>query len=86
MNIIPIRDKVAVVQLKNSTTTDSGIILQGDVSQEAKRGKVIAVGPEVQDVKEGDVVLLDWVHAIQSKIENIPFFLIKEQHVIAVVE
>ena len=83
--IVPIDDKLAIVQLKNSSTTASGIIVEGG-NGESLRGKVIAVGPNVKDVKEGDVVLVEWPATIQTKLDGVPFFLIREQHVVAVVE
>ena len=87
MNIIPIKDKVALVKLKTENTTASGIIVEGAIDlAETSKGKVIATGPDVEYVKDDDLVLVDWSKAVQSKLEDIPFYLIKEEHIIAVVE
>jgi hypothetical protein len=39
-------------------TTSSGIILKS--SDEADKAKVVAIGPEVNDVEVGNVLLINW--------------------------
>ncbi len=66
MNIIPLKNKVVIERVEQTKTTASGIILQR--TDEPDRAKILAIGPEVEDVAVGDVVLLDWNAAI--KIED----------------
>jgi co-chaperonin GroES (HSP10) len=66
MNIVPLKNKVVVERLENNNTTLSGIILSS--SGEPDRAKILSVGPDVDDVSVGDVVLLDWNAAVP--IEN----------------
>jgi co-chaperonin GroES (HSP10) len=58
MNIRPLKDNLVVERVEKELKSESGIILTS--SDEADRAKVIAVGPEVTDVKVGDEVLLNW--------------------------
>ncbi len=58
MEIRPLHDKIVIERLENKNTTESGIILQR--SSEPDRAKVIAIGPEADEVSIGDVVLVDW--------------------------
>jgi chaperonin GroES len=62
MNIKPLKNKVVVERVENVKTTASGIILRS--SPEPDKAKVLAVGPDAEDVSVGDVVLLDWNAAV----------------------
>ena len=82
----PLNDKIVIEEVEVEQQTSSGIILQGNVSGEIKRARAIAIGNKVNDVKEGDVLLVDWQFASKSKFDNRTIFVIKEENVIAVVE
>lgn len=85
--IQPIRDKVAVISLKSEKKTDSGIILTGkDSNADSPKAKVIAIGPEVTDVKVNDVLYIDWNKTVNTKVMDIPVYLLKQEDIIAVVE
>lgn len=78
MNYTPLADKVIIERLPAEKTTASGIVLQR--SDEVDRAKVLAIGPDVDEVQVGDVVLLNWNAAIKvekewysTKVENIVF-------------
>ena len=56
MEIRPLSDKVLVAENKKENTTESGIILEGTRGTgEATRATVLAIGPDVTEVKVGDV-------------------------------
>lgn len=78
MNYTPLSDKVIIERIEGDKQTSSGIILKR--SDEVDRAKVIAIGPDVDEVRVGDVVLLNWNAAIKvegelysTKVENIVF-------------
>lgn len=58
MTIIPLRNLV-LVQLQESKQT--GRIIQVSDDRTARPAKVMAVGPEVRDVKLGDVAIVNTV-------------------------
>lgn len=60
----PLHNKVIVERIPGETTTSSGIVLQR--SDEVDKAKVIAIGPDVEEVSVGDVVLLDWNKAVKA--------------------
>ena len=62
MNIVPLKNKVVVERLENVNATASGIILTS--SPEPDKAKILSIGPDVEDVSVGDVVLLDWNAAV----------------------
>jgi co-chaperonin GroES (HSP10) len=60
----PLQNKVIVQRVQNQAMSSGGIILNR--SEEPDRAKVIAIGPDVDEVSVDDVVLLDWNKAIKS--------------------
>jgi co-chaperonin GroES (HSP10) len=60
----PLHNKVLVKRIPGETTTSSGIVLQR--SNEVDRAEVLAIGPQVDEVSVGDIVLLDWNKAIKA--------------------
>ena len=78
MNYTPLFDKVIVERIEGEKTTASGIILKR--TEEPDRAKILAIGPDVDEVEVGDIVLLNWNAAIKiedemysTKVENIVF-------------
>jgi co-chaperonin GroES (HSP10) len=60
----PLQNKVIVQRIQNQAVSSAGIILNR--SEEPDRAKVIAIGPDIDEVSVDDVVLLDWNKAIKS--------------------
>jgi co-chaperonin GroES (HSP10) len=87
MNVLPLKTQVLVAENKKEDTTESGIIIEGarGVGNTAK-ATVLAVGPDVTDVKVDDVVLLDWSKASPVKLGDVQRAMIKEEFIIAVFE
>lgn len=87
MIVKPLFKKVLVAEIKSTTKSDVGIILEGANSvREQNRAKVIAIGPDVTDVKEGDVILLDWTKASIVKVDGAQRAIIDQDHIVAVYE
>ena len=87
MEIKPMNNRILVAENKKETTTASGIVIEGarGVGDTAK-ATVLAIGPQVKDVKVGDVVLLDWAKASPVKVGDAQRAMVKEEFIIAVVE
>jgi co-chaperonin GroES (HSP10) len=81
MNIKPLRDNLIVIKENRDLTTAAGIILQR--TDEADKAKVVAIGPDVVDVKEDDLLLVNWNKAQMFDNEH---FRINILDVIAVFE
>jgi co-chaperonin GroES (HSP10) len=60
----PLHNKVIVERIGSENVSSGGIILHR--SQEPDRAKVISVGPNVDEVSVGDVVLLDWNKTVKA--------------------
>ena len=78
----PLKDKIVVQRLAGEKATSSGIILQR--TEEPDRAKILAIGPDVEDLSIGEVVLLDWNAAIKTKEEDI--YVALEKSVVFVYE
>ena len=65
----PLRDNIIVTRIPAERKTDSGLILQSSVG-EPDKAKVIAIGPKVDELQIGDVVLLNWNKAVKIDLDN----------------
>jgi len=87
MIVKPLFKKVLVAEIKAVTKSEAGIILDNANSvREQNRAKVLAIGPDVTDVKEGDTILLDWTKASVIKIDGAQRAVVDQDHIVAVLE
>jgi co-chaperonin GroES (HSP10) len=75
MSVRPLKDNVIIERQEKEQVTSGGIVLPGGDREVADKATVIAIGPEVSDINEGDVVLVNWNKAskIDEKIYKISF-------------
>jgi co-chaperonin GroES (HSP10) len=85
MNITPIKKKVFIAQNKRKTETDSGIIVENGFGDTAS-ATVLAIGPDVTDVKVGDKIYVDWSKCSPVKIDGDDRAMISQDDIIAVIE
>jgi len=82
----PIKSNIIVELIQKEKVTASGIVLAAADREEATRGVVLAVGPEVEEVKVGDVILPNWNAGRKSKYEDKEFYVLPESEVVAIFE
>ena len=82
----PIRNNLLVELIQKEKITKSGIVLSVADRDEVNRGVVLAVGPEVLDLKVGDNILPNWNAGRQTKYENQDLWIINEDDVVLVFE
>ena len=63
MDIRTLGNKIAVTRIAASKETESGIILKR--SDEPDRAKVEVIGPDVDEVQVGDILLVNWNEAVK---------------------
>ena len=85
MNVAPLKDRVLIAEVKKDNVTASGIVIEGRTG-ETSAGKVLAVGPDVKEVKVDDTVYLDWSKSSVVKVDGVQRVMIKEEDIFAVVE
>ena len=86
MEIRPMKTNVLIAQNAKEKATESGIILGDRGTGEITKATVLAVGPDVKEVKVGDVILPEWAKASPVKVDGNERAMIKEEFIIAVVE
>lgn len=87
MEIKPLKKNVLVAENKSEHKSESGIVLEGATSiRESKTGTVLAIGPDVTEVKVGDKIYLEWNKAQVIKVGDAQRVMIKEEDIVAVVD
>ena len=81
----PLADRVVLEQIEAQEATASGIILPDSAKQRPLKGKVMAVGPSVKDVKVGDLVLYGKYAHQPFKDTGVEYIVINEPDIIAIV-
>jgi len=57
MNFKPLGDRLLIQRVEEANTTASGIIIPDNAKEKPSKGKVIAVGSEVEDINADDTVV-----------------------------
>jgi chaperonin GroES len=57
MNFKPLGDRLLVERVEEVNTTASGIIIPDNAKEKPSRGKVLAIGSDVEEVKVDDTVV-----------------------------
>jgi co-chaperonin GroES (HSP10) len=65
----PLRDNIIVKRVAHERKTSSGLILQSNVG-EPDKAEVIAIGPKVDEVSIGDLLLVNWNKAVKVQDEE----------------
>lgn len=84
--LLPVRENIAVVRIKNKLESESGIIIESDRSVGADKAKIIALAPAVTGYEVGQTILIDWTKVHHHTIENNPVYLLNVEDVLAVLE
>lgn len=82
----PIRNNLLVELIQKEKITKSGIVLSVADRDEVNRGVILAVGPEVLDLKVGDNILPNWNAGRQTKYGNQDLWIVNEDDVVLVFE
>lgn len=79
----PIDDRVVIVPDARETESSGGIVLPEGTADKPQLGKVLAVGPNVVQVKPGDRVLFS-PYAETVTLNEIEYVLVKEGDLFAI--
>lgn len=86
MNLVPIKSKIILKMIEKEKSTESGIVLLSGDPNAPTEGEVVAVAEDIDCVKVGDHVLVNWNQAVRTKVDNEQLFIVKEDAIIAVFE
>ena len=87
MEFKPLGNRVIVKDTESPEVTEGGIFVgSAKADNSTKNATVVAVGPDVKDVKVDDVVYLDWQKIRTVKDGDTVYGVIDEEYVLAVLE
>ena len=79
-------EQVLVAAAPKETKTEGGIILSSEVKATASEpGVVIAIGPNVLDIVQGDTVYLSWDKSMPVRIGGQDAVMVAAEHIKAVI-
>ena len=82
----PLGDYVVATAEEAETKTASGLYLPENAAEKPKTAKVVAVGKEVKQVKEGDRVVYKSYSTTEVKVGGTEYILVKEEDILATVK
>lgn len=80
----PLNDKIIVQPDEREEKSAGGVILPDDMQQEQTAGKVIAVGPEVDGVAEGELVVYAKYGGTEIQYQGTKLLVIRQSDVVVV--
>lgn len=83
----PIGKYIVVKDIHETVTTESGLILSGEDTNQLryKKASVIAAGTDVQAIEQGDELYYDKAHSFTMLIDDAQYTVISERDVVVVV-
>lgn len=85
MMLKPLEDYVVLTAQKEERTTKSGIILTTEDKDRPAIGKVLAVGPKVENLKEHDLVIYQSYSGTKVKLDGEEYLIIQAKNILALV-
>ena len=83
--ITPLADRVVAQREVASTKTASGLYLPDNAKEKPVFATVIAVGPDVKQLKSGDKIIYKEYSTTELKIDGTEYLIVKEEDVLATV-
>jgi chaperonin GroES len=84
-NIQPLADYVVATAEEAESKTASGLYLPDNAKEKPKTAKVVAVGPDVKQVKVGDRIIYKSYSTTDVKVGSEEYMLVKEEDILATV-
>lgn len=86
MSLQPLADRIVLEQVESGEKTSSGIILPDSAKEKPEQAKVVAVGPDVKELKTGDMVLYTKYGPNEVKVDGQEYLVVKEEDVLAILK
>ncbi len=84
--IQPLADYIVAQAEEAATKTASGLYLPGNAQEKPSVAKVVAVSPQVKQVKVGDRIVYKSYSNTDVKVEGTNYILVREEDVMATVK
>ena len=86
MSMKPLGDRVVLKQQEAEEKTKSGIILTDSAKEKPQAAVVVSVGPDVDQVKEGDKVIYTEYAGTEVKYQEEEYTIVDQKDIIAIVK
>ena len=86
MSMKPLGDRVVLKQQEAEEKTKSGIILPDSAKEKPQAAVVVPVGPDVDQVKEGDKVIYTEYAGTEVKYQEEEYTIVDQKDIIAIVK
>lgn len=83
MSLRALGTRLIATQKTVENTTNFGIVLQG--AHEQTHAHIVSCGSGVNDIKTGDIVVVDWNRTLKFTHENTTYYMFDQSAVAAVV-
>ncbi len=82
----PLKDRILVSYLEQEQKTAGGIIIPESAKERPQKGKVEAVGKEVEEVKKGDVIMFKTYSPDNIKMDGKEYGILKMEDVMGIIQ
>lgn len=82
----PLKDRLLVSYLDKEEKTAGGIIIPDTAKERPQKGKVEAIGKEVEDIKVGNVIMFKTYSPDNIKMEGKEYGILKMEDVMGIIE
>lgn len=80
----PLADRIVVEKVEAEKKTSGGIIIPEQISEKPAIGKVLSIGKDVKELKEGDTVYFGKYAGSEVKVDEKSLLVLKEEEILAV--
>ncbi len=85
MNFKPLGERVLVERVEETNTTSTGIIIPDNAKEKPSQGKVLAIGKDVEDVKEGDTVVFGKYSGNELTLDGKEYLVLEVSDILGIV-
>lgn len=79
----PLADRVVAVKEQAQNKTAAGLYLPDSAKEKSAIAKVLAVGADVKEIKEGDKIIYKEYSTTEVKVDGTEYLLVREEDVLA---
>lgn len=84
MGFKPLANRVLIERQEEKNTTASGIIIPDNAKEKPLQGKAVAVGPDVEGIKEGDAVVFAKYSGTEITIDGKEYLILSSDDILGV--
>lgn len=82
----PLADRVVVLPLEVESKTQAGIFIPETAKEKPVKGKVVAVGTNIEELKLGDIIIHGKYSGTEIEVGGVKHLIMREAEVFAVEE